>query len=272
MWLLQNFLYSVGMHINNAINVGLRLLAVWISFCFAGAVHSEAAAPCSAKGRVLSENPLFEVKVHRNKAVLICDSIAIYDRRQKRMKVVHGVRGTLLNTDSISVQMFSINGSEDHCDLHYFVKVSSELVNGWVYGKTVFEQAHDGRDSSFSSGGIDFRFTPLKNFNIGVYDEKDEMLSFCDNPAPLLIYNSLYKRSEYIRFQQAHEDYPDAYLTLDNHDGWSDTLISAVYEENTLHLKITRAYQEGFADIEVLIHLNEKQSYATLVRVEIRAE
>jgi hypothetical protein len=257
---------------NKACKTCLRLLPVWICFCFAGLVQGEAAAPGSAKGSGLSENPLFDVKVHRQKAVLICDSIAIYDRRQKRMKVVHGVRGKLLNTDSISVQMFSINGSEDRCDLHYFVKVRSEMVNGWVYGKTVFEQAQDGRDSSFSSGGIDFWLTPLKNFNIGVYDEKDEMLSFCDNPAPLLVFNSLYMRSEYIRLQQAHDEYPEAYLTFDMHDGWVDTLISAVYDGKALRLKILRTYQEGFADIEVLIHLNEKQSYATIARVVKREE
>jgi|GEM_PF-2635155 len=260
------------MDVNKVLNTGLMLLPVWICFCFAGFVYGEAAAPGSAKGSVLSENPLFDVKVHRGMVVLICDSIAVYDRRQNCLKLVHGVRGMLVNADSISAQMFNLDGSDDGCDLHHFVKVRSEMVNGWVYGKTVFEPAQDGRDSSFSSGGIDFWLTPMKNFNIGVYNEADEILSFCDNPAPLLLFNSLYMRSECIRLQQAHDEYPEGYLTFDMHDGWVDTLISADFDGKALRLKILRAYQEGFADIEVLVHLNEKQTYATIARVVKREE
>ena len=218
----------------------------------------------------IEEKTKFEAVKYFNEAILLTDSIAIYDSNGNIISQKTNVFGEILKIDSITKNKLSLDDSKERCDLHNFVKVNGSRVSGWVYGQFLFEKENKKRDVFFSVGTVKFQILPTKNFGIGVYDEENEGLSFCGSGIqnPILFYNGLYKKYEYLPLLTKNENYPENYLTLDTHDGWDDTVKKYDLKENTLILEINREYQEGSATIVVEIKLNEKQSVCKVISVE----
>lgn len=234
-----------------------------------------AAISCNQKTASKAQTPIkkevlkqkaFETIVHPNKGIFLTENIQIYDNKQNVIREIEDVYGQLVTIDSISKLKFDLTGSDDRCKLHNFVKVKCKRFSGWVYGDFLFEKEKYDRIVNVGRTGL---LIPTKNFNIGVYDEEVECLSFCGdgNQSPVLFYNGTYKKYEYLPIFPKNENYSEGYLTLDDHDGWQDKAKSFSSNGITLKLTVYRQYQEGGAVIDLEIDINNKQSTCKVVKV-----
>lgn len=213
----------------------------------------------------------FNVMTHQNLGIILVDSLNVYDKNRNVIGKTMNTLGQMVTIDSVSISKFTVSKSTNRCNLHNFIHVKGSKINGWVYGQSVFEAEQSNRDTSFVIDGISFKIIPTKNFGIGVYDEELDLLSFCGqgSQSPILLYNSKFVKYEYIPVDHK-ETYSETYVTLDNHDGWSDRIKRLGFVNDTLKLFIEREYQEGFADIEIEIYINDKQSKANVANYQRR--
>lgn len=244
-------------------NLILPLILLVVISCHQNTVRKEQK---SIETKVLKQKA-FETIVHPNEGVFLTENIKIYDNKQNVIREIEHVYGEVLTIDSISKLKFDLTGSDDRCKLHNFVKVKCKRFSGWVYGDFLFEKEKGDRTVKVGETGL---LIPTKNFNIGVYDEKVQCLSFCGdgNQNPVLFYNGIFKKYEYLPIVPKNENYSETYLTLDNHDGWRDEVKSFSSDGVTMKLSIYREYQEGSAVIDLEIDINNKQSTCKVVKVE----
>ncbi|MGX7668756.1 hypothetical protein [Flavobacterium pedocola] len=227
--------------------------------------------PISAQKTKIEKKEKFEAVTYQNDAILLTDTIKIYDSQQNVIREITNVYGKVVTIDSISKNKFDLTNSGERCNLHNFVKVTGPNISGWVYGRFLFEKENQKRDKTLNIDTVKFQIIPTKNFNIGVYDEETEGLSFCgENQNPVLFYNGLYNKYEYLPLYPKNENYDENYLTLDAHDGWMDEIKNYSLKENVLTPEIYREYQEGSATITVEIELNKKQSTCKVTKIEKR--
>lgn len=204
---------------------------------------------------------------YKNEAIILTDTIQIYDTTKKIINQITNIYGEVVTIDSISEKKFNLQDTKERCDLHNFVWVKSNKFSGWIFGDYIFEKENRNRNINYIVGSLEFKFIPTKNFNVGVYDEEMEELSFCkNNQSPILFYNGRDKKYQYIKINDNQKIYTDKYLTLDSHDGWYDEIKSIGYKDNILSLLIKREYQEGNATIELEIYLDTKQSIARVIK------
>ncbi|MFD0962705.1 hypothetical protein [Pseudofulvibacter geojedonensis] len=217
----------------------------------------------------LLSKDFFKVKEHKNRAVVISNSLKIYNRNKKVIDSVKNLYGSLVEIDSISELKYDLLDSGERCNLYNFIRIKGNKIEGWVIGKDIFEYSNEERDSVLEMNGVKLQLKTTQNFDIGVYDEENEILSFCGegNQMPLLIKNSLFDKEELIKVKGFQNLYPDGYLTLDAHDGWYDSINELSYINNVLNITITRVYQEGSDVIRANIFFNEKQSYAEVTKL-----
>ncbi len=224
--------------------------------------------------QIENSKPMVRIKpiaklLHNNNGLILANEMTLYDAYKNPIKTVQVPFGEYVTIDSISEEKFDLTNGIDRCNLHNFVKAKGDNIKGWVYGKYLFEAELKGRDTILTLNGITFKIIPTKNFNIGVYDEIEEGLSTCEMTySPVLFYNSLFNKYEYLPI--VDENYPDHFFTLDNHDGWLDKIRSIEYTNQQLLLNIEREYQEGFADIQIAIKIDGKQSTAKLLKISRR--
>ncbi|MFT7545426.1 MAG: hypothetical protein ACI8YO_002213 [Gammaproteobacteria bacterium] len=215
----------------------------------------------------------FKSKGNNNTGIILSNKLNLYNHNKEIIGSSENLFGVVVSIDSISKQKHTLKESDDRCDLHNFVKINSEQINGWVFGEYVFE--NDKRDTTFTVDNITFEFKPTNNFNIGVYDEKEDMLSFCGdgNRSPVILYNSKFNKNEYIPIKGSSELYNYNYLTYDSHDGWIDELKNIDYRSDTLHLEVNREYQEGSKVISLDIIITDSSSFGVVTNViEIKPE
>lgn len=221
----------------------------------------------------------FKTIGHKTIGVILTEELIIYDLHKNELKKVGNLYGEIVQIDSISKNKYDLKNTDDRCNLYNFVKVRSKKINGWVYSPEVFEQQiasspmnKSPEDTLFHFKGIQIKLIPTKNFNIGVYDEKEDMLSFCSgNQSPVILYNSIYNKYEYIPISNETSkeiNYSFKYFTFDSNDGWHDELISSDLKDNVLTLKIKREFQEGHAKIVIQILLDPNQSRGKIISFE----
>lgn len=227
------------------------------------------------KEKTSGKEMLFHAIKHDNIGVILTDELIVYDRFGSQLKTIKNLYGEIVAIDSISKEKIDLKNTGDNCNLLNFVKIRSENINGWVYSPKVYE--HDinpnlKRDTTLVFNQMKIEILPTKNFNIGVYDEVEDMLTFCSgNDSPVIFYNSKFKKYETILLEnlpESQNDYSDNYFTLDNHDGWVDKIIAATLSANCLTLEIERNYQEGAALITVEINLATKKSIGRILKYE----
>jgi len=226
--------------------------------------------PAQQKDKPIEKKELktkaFETAGHKNKGILLSEKVKIYDNKQNVLREIEAIYGEVVTIDSISKLKFELTNSDDRCNLHHFVKVKGKGFSGWIYGDLLFEIEEGDRAVKLGSSG---EIIPTKNFNIGVYDDEEDMLSFCsENQNPVLFHNTIFNKYEYLPILPKNENYPQGYLTFDNHDGWKDVIRSFSSDGRTLKIQIYREYQEGSATIDLEIELSEKQSTCKVVKVE----
>ncbi|WP_445722219.1 hypothetical protein [Flavobacterium sp.] len=210
----------------------------------------------------------FKRKKYQNEAIILTDTIKIYDINKNIIYKITNAYGEIITIDSISEEKINLKQTNERCDLHNFIWVKNEKFSGWIYGEFVFEKENKNRAVNYTIDSTIFKFIPTKNFNIGVYDEEMGELSFCsDNQSPILFYNGRDQKYEYIKIIQDKEIYSENYLTLDTHDGWYDEIKSVIYSDGVLNLEIYREYQETNVTIEIEIYLDKNQSTAKVLKV-----
>ena len=208
--------------------------------------------------------------VYNNQAFILNDSIYVYNTDFTLKECILDISGLKVNIDSISSQKYYIGAGDTFCEVYSLIKISSKKVNGWVYGKDVFEittqkkVGNINKDSAFTIDGNDFKIYVLKNFGRGFEDE--DGLTLCGEGNPVALYNSIYKRIEVIPVVDIQKTYSDNYLSMDNFDGWSDILDHISLHRDTLNLGIVREYQEGKAHFVVNIKLDPISSQAVVKR------
>ncbi len=208
---------------------------------------------------------------YNNDAVILTEKIKLYDSEHNFIREINGVYGQIVSIDSNSKNKYDLSNSDESCNLHNFVKIKGQKLTGWVYGKYLFEKENLNRDTTLLINNIKIEIVPTKNFNIGVYDKEIDGLSFCsNNQNPVILFNSLFNKYEYIQISPKNENYTENYLTLDNHDMWLDKIENVNINGAIVTMQIFREYQEGFADIEIEIRLNDSQSTAKVLKVTKR--
>ena len=211
--------------------------------------------------------------------IILTNELTVYDLNKNVLKKVSNLYGEVVEIDSISKNKFDLKNTDDRCNLYHFVKVRSKKINGWVYSQEVYEQVLSQatyesvkQDTSLVFGDIQIKIIPTKNFNIGVYDEAVEGLSFCNgNHSPVILHNSIYNKYESIPLENKtfkKINYPSNYFTFDSHDGWHDELISSSFKNNLLTLEIKREFQEGHAKYVIEITLDRNQSHGKIISYE----
>jgi hypothetical protein len=210
----------------------------------------------------------FETLKHINKGIILSSKVNLYDQSKNPIGEIDSVFGQIVQIENISKSKFDLGKSNERCNLHNFVQVKSDKINGWIYGESIFELENANRDTSFVIDNVKFKIFPTKNFGIGVYDEEQDGLSFCEKgtQSPVIIYNGKFKKEEFIPIEGNQKAYNEGYFTLDNHDGWKDKITNANYQNDTLRLTILREFQEGFADIELDINFNDNQSIGRVIK------
>ncbi len=212
----------------------------------------------------------FQSEHYNNRAFILSDSICIYNEGLTLQQTVHGVAGTLVHIDSISVKKHFPGTGDTACDVYNLVKVKSDKGSGWVYGKDVFEFTEKkktrfiNRDTNFMLDGIGFSIFVLKNFGLGSATE--EGITYCGEHNPIALYNSKYKKLEVIPVTDTGKTYGHKFLSLDNSDGWLDAISSMRWDGNQLFLGIEREYQEGNAHFDIVLHLDPQLSSGVVSR------
>jgi hypothetical protein len=201
---------------------------------------------------------------------VILDSVTIvFNSEFEKIDSLSNTYGLIVKIDSVSDLRHSLNPSDDRCDLHNYVHVSSEKFKGWVYGKSLFKKTTE-RDVEYTFDNSSIKIIPCHNFGIGAYDEELGELSFCGSgsQSPVIIDNNGNKSIVIIQHEQFIEDY----WTLDAHDGWYDTITEAKLNGMELAIKITREYQEGVQDFEISITLTDIPTAEVIYISETRYE
>jgi hypothetical protein len=219
----------------------------------------------------------FQTIKHGTIGIILTNELTVYDLHKNVLKKVGNLYGEIVEIDSISKNKFDLKNTDDRCNLYNFVKVRGKKINGWVYGPEVYEQQRPEHalinkaadDTILNFSGVQIKIIPTKNFNIGVYDELENMLSFCDgNHSPVILYNSIYNKYESIPLENKTSgeiNYPSKYFVFDSHDGWHDKLISSRLKGNVLTLEMKRELQEGHAKYMIEITLDRNQSRGKII-------
>lgn len=222
----------------------------------------------------------FKAIKHSTIGIILTNELTVYNLHKDTLETIRDLYGEIVEIDSISKYKFDLKHIDDRCNLYNFVKVHSKKINGWVYSPEVYEQVlsqapyePERTDTTLVFGNSQIKIVPTKNFNIGVYDELEDMLSFCDNNhSPVILYNSIYDKYESIPLENKTSkeiNYSSKYFTFDSHDGWHDELISSDLKGNILTLKLKREFQEGHAKYVIEITLDPKQSHGKIVSYDL---
>lgn len=240
----------------------------------------------SSCGEQNPENPVqkkfrkpFKTIAHKTMGIILTEELTVYSLNKDSLKTIGNLYGEIVQIDSISKKKYDLKNTDDRCNLHNFVKVRSKKINGWVYSPEVFEHVLTQvpyesvqPDTTLIFGNTRIRVIPTKNFNIGVYDETVDGLSFCSgNQSPVILYNSVYNKYEYIPISNETSkeiNYSFNYFTFDSNDGWHDEWISSDLKGTILTLKIKREFQEGHAKIVIQIRLDPNQSRGKIISFE----
>jgi hypothetical protein len=212
----------------------------------------------------------FESVAYQNRAFILSDSIRIYNADLSYKTTVHGIAHALVNIDSMSLSKHFIGSGDTVCEKYNLVKIQSGKVNGWVFGKDVFEftdkkkTANILKDTTFSIQSVNFGIYVLKNFGIGAVD--DDGLTLCGENSPVALYNSKYKRLELVPVHDTGGTYGNKYMSLARFDGWMDAISHISYNEDALNISIERDYQEGNAHFDILILLSPHGSRGIVTR------
>lgn len=227
------------------------------------------------KETLTTKNLLFESLKHANIGVILTEELIVYDRFGSQLKTIKNLYGEIVAIDSISKEKIDLKNTGDNCNLLNFVKIRSKKITGWVYDPKLYEREiipNLKRDTTLVFNRMKIDILPAKNFNIGVYDEVEDMLTFCSgNESPVIFYNSKYKKYETILLEnlpESQNDYAESYFTLDNHEGWGDKIIAAQFSNNRLTLVVKREYQEGEATITIEITFDKHKSLGKVIKYE----
>lgn len=227
------------------------------------------------KEKTSAKEMLFQAIKHDNIGVILTDELIVYDRFGSQLKTIKNLYGEIVAIDSISKEKIDLKNSGDNCNLLNFVKIRSENINGWVYSPKVYEHELNPspkRDTTLVFNEMKIEILPTKNFNIGVYDEVEDILTFCSgNDSPVIFYNSKYKKYETILLEnlpESQNDYAESNFTLDNHEGWHDEIIAVHFSNNRLTLVVKREYQEGEATITIEITFDKHKSLGKVIKYE----
>lgn len=218
----------------------------------------------------------FKTVVHKTMGIILTEELTVYNLNKDSLKTIGNLYGEIVQIDSISKNKYDLKNTDDRCNLYNFVKVRSKKINGWVYSPEVYEHIiakvpyeYPKEDTTLIFADTRIKIIPAKNFNIGVYDETVEGLSFCSgNEKPVILYNSMYNKYEFIPISDETSKeiiYSSRYFTFDSNDGWHDELISSSFKDTILTLEIKREFQEGHAKLVIQITLDRNQSIGKII-------
>jgi hypothetical protein len=258
-------------------NINLTSTMRILSFLYLILVAIISSAQTKNNESVAIKSLAFQSIKHSNIGVILTDELIVYDRFGSQLKTIKNLYGEIVAIDSISKEKIDLKNTGDNCNLLNFVKIRSEKITGWVYSSKVYEHEINPsfkRDTTLVFNQMKIDILPAKNFNIGVYDEVEDMLTFCGgNDSPVIFYNSKYKKYETILLEnlpESNNDYSENYFTLDNHDGWGDKIIATYFSSDRLTLVVKRGYQEGEATITIEIKFDKHKSIGKVIKYERR--
>jgi len=196
--------------------------------------------------------PGFKALKHINKALILGNSLPLFNKDMSHKSKVSGLYGLVVDLDSISQKRFALGKIDDECQEYNFAYANSLKIKGWIHGNHVYQYLHDDRDTVFTLQGTEFRLYATKTLNIGVTDNGD--LTFCGGDNPIVLYNSKFKKEAFVPMV-VDTVYNSEYMVLDAHDGWADKITDAKLKGDKLIFRIHREYQEGSADFDIEIEI-----------------
>ena len=248
-----------------------------LSFLYLILIAISSSAQTKNNESVAVKSLAFQSIKHANIGVILTDELIVYDRFGSQINTIKNLYGEIVAIDSISKEKIDLKNTGDNCNLLNFVKIRSKKITGWVHDSKLYEREIKPslkRDTTLVFNQMKIDILPAKNFNIGVYDEVEDMLTFCGgNESPVIFYNSKYKKYETIFLENLPEtqnDYSENYFTLDDHDGWGDKIIASHFSNNRLTLVVNRGYQEGEATITIEIKFDKHKSLGKVIKYERR--
>lgn len=198
-------------------------------------------------------------KVNR-KGILLGNNIKLLDENFKEIKDVSYLNEQFVDITEISDKYYKIKPTDDYCEEFKYVKIKAKDFEGYVDGRKIYEQIKDTKNKNAKIDNNEVSFIATTYFGIGVSD--DDGLTGCSINTPVVFssksanYKGLVKM---VKNKYYEDKYP--YFELKEDDMANDEILSIEKQADKYILSIRRVYQEGGANMKVVIYKNENNKY-----------
>ena len=194
------------------------------------------------------------------KAILLGDNIKLLDENFKVIKDISYLNEQFVLVTEVSDKYHKAKPTDDHCQEFKYVKIKTKDIEGYVDGRKLFEPIKHIQNKILKMDSNEVSFIATNYFGIGVGDE--DGLTFCSANTPVAFsdknakYEGLVKM---VKNKNYESDYP--YFELKDDDGANDEIISIDKQDDKYLLKIKRRYQEGGANLLVVIYKDQNGTF-----------
>ncbi len=209
----------------------------------------------------------FETIAYSNQGIILCDTLIEYNRYLDTIGIITNLKETLISIDSISKQKHILFDSKDSCDALNLVHIKIKNKWHWVYSNSVLEYSNQSKqlfyynkkNMKYLFGDTSIQIHPLNDFSIGVSNQ--DGLTGCGNAINATIIDIPQFGSAKIAKVIANidDEYPNKYFSIDQHDGWEDSIQHINIHADTMFMTVHREYQEGSADLELKFLLKKER-------------
>lgn len=209
----------------------------------------------------------FDAIAYQNQGIVLSDTLIEYNRFLDTIGSITSLRDVLITIDSISKQKHILSDTKDSCYALNLVHIKINNKWHWVHSNSVLEYSNQSKqlfyynkmNTSYQFGDTSIQLHPLNDFSIGVSNQ--DGLTGCGHSInATLIEIPKFGRAKIAKVIANRDDeYPNKYFSIDQHDGWEDTIQSISIHSDTMLMTVHREYQEGSADLELKFLLKNKR-------------
>lgn len=210
-------------------------------------------------------------KVHGT-AILIGDNIKLLDENFKVIKDISFLNEQFIQVTEVSDNYHKAQPTDDYCQEFKYVKIRAKDIEGYVDGRELYEPIKHTQNKIVKIDDNEISFIATSYFGIGVSD--NDGLTGCSINTPVVFSDQKSKYEGLVKMvknKNYEADYP--YFELKDDDGANDEILSVVKQDDKYLLKIKRSYQEGGANLLVLIYKDKTGTFvAEIVEKELTEE
>jgi hypothetical protein len=193
-------------------------------------------------------------------AILLGDSISLLDQNFNVIKDISYLNEQFVNVVEVSDNYHKARPTDDYCQEFKYVKIKIADIEGYVDGRKLYEPIETTQNKKITFDDNEVWFIASSYFGIGVSD--NDGLTGCSINTPVVFSDQKSKYEGLVKMvknKNYEADYP--YFELKDDDGANDEILSVVKQNDKYLLKIKRSYQEGGANLLVLIYKDKTGTF-----------